>query len=458
MHHAQAQEKWDLERCIRHAQKNNLQVIQSYLNQKAAETQQTQSIADLFPSLNANTSYNFNFGRSIDPTLYSFVNQQIQTSSLSMTSSVTLLNGLSKVNAIRGAKFDVLSSQFATEDIANIIALSVTQAFLQILLSSEEMKTAEQRLTLAADQVEQTRKMLDAGVVPEGNYYDVLAQQAGDSLAYIVAKNAVDLGKLSLALLLQLENPAVFDIEIPAITLTPPVILSEQSSESVYNTALENQASVKSAQYSILSAERRWRASQGLYYPTLGFFYDLRTNYSSLGQRAIDNAFDTRLIGFVDDANLSPVRTIVPIFEGSEFPTQYKDNVYHSLGFGLDVPIFNNLRTRTAVKNAELQYLRAKYSFKGAQDQLKSDVYVAYADVKAAWQKYQASQNSARALEKSFEYVTKRFNLGAANTLEYSTSSTSLAAAQNEMIKAKYDYILKLKVLDFYLGNAITLN
>ncbi|HXH18108.1 MAG TPA: TolC family protein [Chitinophagales bacterium] len=458
-----AQEKWSLERCIQHAKENNLQVKQTQISQSLAKNQLTQAKADFYPNLNSDLSYGVNFGRSIDPTTYDFVTQQIQTSSVSLSSGVTLFSGLNKVNALKQSKYDVLSSQYATEDVASSISLSITSAFLQILLSNEENKKAEERLKLSAQQVEQTSKLVAAGVLPEGNLLDVQAQQAADSLAFIISKNAIELSKLNLALLLQLEEPAAFDVEIPEVTVTAPAYLNELNAENVYTTALNNQASVKSANYSVLSAERRWRAAQGLYFPSLSLYYSLRTNHSSIAKK-IDAEISEQnpVIGYVDDANLTPVRSLydftTPVYVDAPFLGQYSDNLNHTLGLRLTVPIFNSMQTRMAVKNMELQAVKAKYSLKTVQDRLKSDVYAAYADAKAAYQKYQASKNSVSALEKSFEYVTKKFSLGAATTLEYSTASTNLAAAQSELIKSKYEYIFKLKVLDYYLGNPITLN
>ncbi|MDZ4845530.1 MAG: TolC family protein [Chitinophagales bacterium] len=458
---AHAQEKWTLEQCLKHALENNLQIKQTRLNEEAARNQRTQAYADFLPSINGDLSYGVNFGRSIDPTTYEFVNQRIQTGSLSGTSGVTLFNGLNKINTLNQRKFDVLASQSTTEDVANTISLNITSSFLQILLNTEAQKTAEERLKLSSDQVEQTKKLVNAGVLPEGNLLDVLAQQATDTFTYIVSANGVELSKLSLAILLQLDDPAVFDVEIPAISMSAPAVLRENNAKSIYAIALGNQASVQSATYGVLSAKKSLSAMRGLYYPSLSFFYNLRTNHSSIARRiTADVDQQNILIGYVDDGSFTPVRTIFtqPIYENAPFLGQYSDNLYHSLGFSLSVPLFNGLQTRTAVKNMELQAVKAEYNLKAVQDQLKSDVYVAYADAKAAYQKFLAAQNSVSALERSFEYVTKKFNLGAANTLEYSTASNNLLAVQSELIQSKYDYIFKLKVLDFYLGNPITLN
>lgn len=447
--------------CIKHALENNLQIKQARLNESASKNQLTQAYADFLPSLNADISYGINFGRSIDPTTYDFVNQQIQTSSVSATSGVTLLSGLNKINTLNQRKYETLASKSTTQDVANTVSLNITSAFLQILLNTEAQKTAEGRLKVSNDQVEQTTKLVNAGVLPEGNLLDVLAQQATDSFTYIVSVNAAELSKLSLAILLQLDNPETFDVEIPAISMSAPTVLKDNNAYSIYTAALGNQASVKSANYSVLGAKKSLSAMRGLYYPSLSFYYNLRTNHSSIAKRlTADVNSQNIVIGYVDDGSLTPVRTIFtePVYEDAPFLGQYSDNLYHTLGFSLSVPIFNGLQTRTAVRNMELQAVKAEYNLKAVQDQLKSDVYVAYADAKAAYQKFLAAQNSVSALERSFEYVTKKFNLGAANTLEYSTASNNLLAAQSELIQAKYDYIFKLKVLDFYLGNPITLN
>jgi len=455
-----AQEKWDLKKCIEYALENNLQIRQSRLNEEASRNQLTQSKADFFPNLNADLSYGVNFGRSVDPTTYDFVNQRIQTSSLSGSSGITLFNGLNKINTLKQGKKDVLSSQYATEDIVNTVSLNITSSFLQILLNTEAQKTTEERLKLSSEQVANTQKLVDAGVLPEGNLFDVQAQQATDSFTYIVAKNAVELSKLNLAIMLQLDDPAAFDVLIPEINVTPPALLKNNSAENVYATALNNQASVKSASYAVESAEKSLLAMRGLYYPNLGFYYNLRTNHSSIAKRiTADVDPQNILIGYVDDGSFTPVRTVynAPVYEKAPFLGQYNDNLNHTLGFSLTVPIFNGLQTRMAVKNMQLQTLKAKYALKAVQDKLKSDVYVAYADAKAAYQKFLAAQNSVSALNKSMEYVTKKFNLGAATTLEYSTASNNLLGAQSQLLQAKYDYIFKLKVLDFYLGNPITL-
>ncbi len=457
-----AQEKWDLERCIRHAQENNLQLKQSKANEDIARNQLMQAKADFFPTLNADLQYGVNFGRSIDPTTYEYVDQQIQTSSLSASSGLTLFSGLNKVNTLKQSKLDVLANQYSSEDIANNIALNVTSGFLQILLNTEAMKTAGERLNLSNEQVDHTKKLVDAGALPEGNLLDVLAQQATDSFTYVVAKNGVELSKLTLAILLQLEEPESFDIAIPEITVSAPAILREKSAANVYGIALGNQASVKSANYSLLSSEKRLQATRGMYYPNFSFYYNLRTNHSSISKRlTADVDSQNLIIGYVDGSSpLQIVRTVIgePVYEDAPFLGQYNDNLNHTLGFGLTVPIFNGLKTRMAVQNMQLQMLKTQYAYKAVQDELKSDVYVAYADARAAYQKYLAAQNSVSALGKSFEYVTKKFNLGAATTLEYSTSSNNLLAAQSELIQSKYDYIFKLKVLDYYLGNPITLD
>lgn len=459
----QAQEEWDLQKCIDYATENNIRIKQARLGEQVSENSLIQSKADLFPSVNGDMRYGVNFGKTIDPTTNAFVNQQLQTSSVGLSSSVTLFNGMRKINAIKQSRFDLLASQYSTQDLVDNISLQITSAYLQILMNIEELNSANERLRLSQEQVEQTQKLVDAGVLPEGNLYDVKAQLSNDSLNIVVAANSVELSKLNLALMLQLDDPTDFEIIVPEINVLDLTSLEEMNPENIYQTALTNQPSIKNSTYEIKSAEKDIQLTKGLHYPTLSFFYRFGTNHSSIGQRLIDNVvIENPVIGFVDDAQQTSVKSITdfntPIFEDATLWQQYNDNLNQTLGFSLNIPVFNGFATRTAVRNAKLQLLNAQYNDQTVKDQLKNDVYIAYADAKAAFQKYFAASNNVNALNKSFEYVQKRFDLGAATTLDYSTARTNLTTAENTLISSKYDYLFKLKVLDYYLGNPITLD
>ncbi|GIV34274.1 MAG: transporter [Chitinophagales bacterium] len=457
-----AQDKWSLERCIQFALENNIQIQQARISEQASRYMHTQAVADFLPSVNADAGYGVHMGRSIDPTTYDFVNQTIQTHSVSLNSGVTLFNGLRKINILRSSKYDLLSSEYASKDVADNVALNVTRLYLQILLSHEELKKATERLAIAVQQLDQTRKLFDAGTITEGNVLDVKAQLAADSLGLVIARNALELSKLNLALLLEVENPDLFEVETPEIDIVPPQVLAEKDAEGIYLIAEQNQPALQSARYALQGSQYRWAAARGLYYPSLSFFYTLRTTYSSIGKRTVGYTTVTdTLTGTLNGVPFSlplDLGISLPVMEDATFWQQYHDNFSQSLGLSLNIPLFNGLQVRTNVRNAKLNFIRAKYNLKNLQNQLRNEVHVAYTDAKAAYQKYLAAENSARALEKSFEYVTRKFNTGAATMLEYSTAGAALSAAQSEMLKAKYEYIFKLKVLDYYAGNPITLN
>lgn len=453
------QQAWSLQQCVTYALDNNIQVKQSELNEQIAGNNYLQSKVNFSPSLNGDASYNVNFGRSVDPTTYTFVTQEIQSTSFSLSTNLTLFNGLQQINSVKQEKYNVLSAKYQTEEIENNIALSVTAAYLQILLSKEERKSIQTQINLSLDQLDQTQKMVENGMVPEGNLLDVQAQLANDSLNLVRAENNIDLSLLNLAQLLQLPGAEDFDIETPEIEIPSPEFLA-LTAEEVYQMALNQQPQVKRAEYDVLSAEKNVQIAKGLQSPIISAFANVRTNHSSLAQIPVEEQSITTQIGYVDDASQTPVLSSFnnQVFEKAPVFDQYGANFNQTLGLSMSVPLFNRLTTRTTIKNAKIQYEGAQMSKKQVTDQLKTDIYSAYTDAKSAYSTYISAKKNVEALSQTFDYIEKRFNLGAANTLEYSTAKTNLNNAQIQLVNAKYDYIFKLKVLEFYQGKPITIN
>ncbi len=426
-----AQENWDLDKCINHAITNNLQIKLQEINEKLSAYQLAQSKAGMYPSLNGTASYGINFGRSTDPTSNQFVTQRIQTSGLSLSSSVILFSGLRQLNTVQQNKFSLLSSQFQTEEIKNNVMLNVTAGFLQVLMSRENIKSQQEQINLSLEQLNRSQQLVDAGVVPEGNLLNVKAQMANDSLNLINAENTYDLAILTLKLMLQIDPAADIQFgqgDIDINSLSPDLLAGP---EAVFNTAVGNQPQIKRVEFSVMAAEKGLKATKGLRSPTLSLSGNIRTNYSSY--------------------ELPPFVVKDPFF------TQMNNNLSQTIGVSLSIPIFNGLSTHYSVKNSYLQLERSKYLQQQVKDQLKQDVYQAYTDAKAAAKRYDASGKNVKALETAFSYTQSMFDLGAVNALDYSTAKANLALAQVSFITAKYDFIFKVKVLDFYQGKPIKL-
>lgn len=457
-----AQNPWTLSQCIEYALENNIEVQRSELNVDLAKNNLNSSKANLLPGINADAGYNINYGRSIDPTTYDFVTQSIKNSSLSLSSGLDIFTAGSKINRIKQNQLSLKSTELLSENVENNIALQVTSAYLQILLSKENLKTVQQQLNISTEQYRQTSKMYENGAIPEGNLLEVEAQMTNDTLSLIQAQNNLNISLLTLQQILQLDMNEAFDIVSPNIEMLPMTEVIEQSPEEVYDIALNNQAIIKSNKYAVQSAARAVKAAKGLYYPSLRLIANLRTTHSSLGkiQDGI-NTIQNPPIGYVSGTNetvLSFQDAEVPVFEDAEFYEQYNNNFNQTIGISMSIPILNGLQTRYNVKNAQIQLEQRKLDSESAQNQLKNDVYVAHNDVKLAFQTYKARLKAMNATQRSFEYIEKRFEIGNANLLEYTTGKTNFANAAVSLNSAKYDYILKTKILDFYLGKPIQIN
>lgn len=426
-----AQETWSLEKCIDYAIQNNLQIRLQELNESLAQYQLTQTKAGMYPDLNGSASYAINFGRSNNPTTFEFVNTQIQTSSFSLTSNLLLFSGLRQLNTVKKNQLDITAAKFQTDATKNSVMLSITQAYLTILQSGENVKAMQQQLEVSLSQFDQTKKLVDAGVVPEGDLLTIEAQVANDSLNLVIAENGLSLSMLSLKILLQLDPETEIQIEVPEIDVAALGTPDPAGAKGIYDYAVTTQPQVLAADVAVQSSEKSLSIAKGFHSPVLSLFGNVRTNYSSY--------------------EAPPFVTREPFF------TQLDNNFNQSVGVTLTIPIFNGLSTQMGVKTAKVQLMRSTYQNEQIKNQLKQDVYQAYTDAKAALQKYQASRKNVQALETAFQYTEDRFNLGASNALDYSTARSNLAVSRINLIAAKYDYIFKLKVLDFYQGKPLKL-
>jgi outer membrane protein len=453
-------ETWTLEQCLLYAAEKNLQIKQADLSEQLAKSNEFQSLMQLLtPRLNADGSLSQNYGRSVDPTTYSFVNQKILTNSLSLTGSVTLFSGLSQIYNLKQNKMNVEASEADKKNTLNNVALTITRAYLQVLLSKEQLKASQAQLKLSEEQFKQAKILVEVGNVPLGNQLDAEAQLAQDTLNYLVALNTVTVAKLTLSILLQLEPQTDFDVEAPVFSLSDNPDVLNETAESVYASAMQTQPMIKSAFFRLQSARYRMMAAKGFQSPTINAFVNSRTNYSSgfkeFTSQTIPNEFDT--IGFFSGFPITTQKRIVATNDIAYYD-QLTQNISNTIGVSINIPILNGWQTRNAIKAAKINYQSASLQQLQTENQLKQDVYTAYYEAQNALQTYEAAQKSLNAFKKSLEYNEERYKIGALNSLQFNTVRTSYANAEIQEIRARYDYVFKLKVLDFYKGNPLTLN
>lgn len=449
-----------LEECIEYALKNNIQIQQSILNTELSEINLTQSQANLLPSLNANASHSYNYGRTIDRFTNQFATQQVLSQNLSLSTDITLFNGLQNINAIQQNKYNYLASKYDVEKMKNDIALNVAASYLQVLFASESVANSTNQLAVTQSQVERTQKLLDAGAVSKGALLDIQSQLALEELNLTNAQNQLDIAYLNLAQLLNINVIEGFSIVKPDLLSVSETLLTETPNQ-IYNSAVTNLPEIKSAEYKVKSSEKALSGAWGGVSPRLSFSAAYGTGYSGLSQRITGLP---SFIGFVPDGSVTSSGDTVyspsfssPTTEKIPFVDQYKDNVNKSFGFFLTVPLFNRLQTKTAIDRARIQKLNAELTVESTKLQIQKNVQQAYADANGGLKKYIASKKAVDAMKESFKYAEQRFNVGAINPNDYNDTKNRLTKAESDLLQAKYDYVFKIKVLDFYQGKPLKL-
>jgi outer membrane protein len=432
--------QWSLEECIIHAIENNIQIKQQELQTQFQENALTLSKMRLLPTLNGSASHNYSFGRALDETTYSFTeNETIRSNQFFMGSSLTLFNGLQNYNNVIKSRYEILAAGYDLERIKDNVSLSIALSYLQILLTRELISATEAQLEITTQQIDKIGKMVSAGSLARGNLLDIQAQAAREELQLINLRNQLDINMLTITQLLELESPAGFDIMIPEIDIEPAA-LAGGDVEDVYGTAVTNRPEIKSAEIRLDIAGTDIKIAKAGLMPRLALSSSFSTGYSDIRRK---------LLG------IDPVTG--PIYGEYPFADQLNDNINYGLGFNLSIPIFNGWQVRTNVSNSRIQMENSRFQLENTKKQLYKDIQQATADASAALKKYYASQKAVESTSESFRYAEQRFNVGLVTPVEYNASKTQLLNSQSDLLQSKYEFVFKIKVLEFYQGIPIKL-
>lgn len=466
MHAGISQDKkiWTLKECIDYALQNNLNVKRSLLTVENSQIGLTQSKFQMLPSLNGGSTFGYNWGRSIDPTTNLFSTQRINSFNLNASSSVILFNGFRLVNTYRQNDLDNEASKEDFTKAKNDVILSVITFYTNVIFNKELFSNAESQLTTTTQQLERTRKLAEAGSVPRGNVLDLEAQQATNELNLINRENALNLSLLQLKQALQFPASTQMDIEVPILDIGTEMLIAA-TSEQIFEAARLTLPEVKSAQLKLQSSTFAMRASRGSLYPRLSLNGNLFSNYSSAADRdrfIRDGGTPITVaqqIGYVQGAN-TPVFTDVQVpsgqlMEGYVLQDQIKDNISRALSLSLQIPIFNGYQTRASVQRSMVSNQQASINLQDTENTLRRLVETAYNDALAAAKTYQSALKQVSARDEAFRMSKQRFDNGAVNFVDYQVSENALFQAKSDLVRAKYDFIFKKKVLDFYQGKSI---
>ena len=458
----QSQKKWNLKTVVAYAMENNLVVKQAQIQTSLSDLNLSLAKKSLIPNLNFGAATSLNSGSNQDPTSFGRITQTYVAANLQLQSSADIFNFFSKRNSILANEWDLKASKAGVDKAKNDIALTAANTFLQILLAMEQQKIADVQIKQTAIQLETTRKMVDAGTLPELNASQLEAQLALDSVNYITAKGNVVQSILQLKSYMNIDAAAEFEVEAPSVETIPLDPIAELQPDYVFKMALANQPLQKVNEYKIKAAQKNAEALKGAMYPTLSAFGSLGSGYNNQAMQISGITQFTAPVGSVEVGGVSyevfPNQPFTNYsYSKTRFTTQLSDNFRQSIGLNLSVPILNGgnlktsyLKSKLMIKTVELDKLRDDQN-------LKQDIYAAYNSAIISLEKYNASKKNQELNEKTLVFATKRFDVGMLSTFDLITTQNNLLRAKLENTINLFDYVFKMKVLEFYKGEGLKL-
>ncbi|MDA9333490.1 TolC family protein [Polaribacter sp.] len=423
-----SQKKWTLKECVDQALERNISVQQSKLNLKLAEKDVAIANGNFLPNLNGGSSGNFNSGLSPDRNGV-LTNTNNFNSSFSLRSSGTIFNGYRNTNTYKQAQLGVASSKYDLQKIENDISLFVVNGYLNVLFAKENLNVANVQYEISAKQIEAVKSRFEAGVVAKGEVLNIQSTAAANLQSVIAQENVLNLALLNLAQTIQvpIDNFDVAPIELG----TPSENLLYTNSDIVFEKSLLNRPEIESAKLAIESADLSIEIAKSAYKPTLTYSLSAGTSY----YHQFNNLLPTR---FNDD-----------------FISQTADRFQYGIGFNVSVPIFNRYQTKNNVAKSEINKEIFITRLESEKIQLKQTIEQAFLDVKAAAKSYQAAKISLAAQEEAFKNSQQRYNFGDMTLFDFDQVRTRLVNAKGVMIRSKFDFVFKTKILEFYSGELV---
>ncbi len=424
--------QWTLEECVTYAVENNLTIQQFILDLEDAKIDKSDAIGNLLPTLNGSLNAQSNTGLSFDPTNNQPVNVTQFTSSGNVTSVLNIFNGLRNYHRLNRAKLNAIASQYRLDDLVDDIRLNVANGYLQILANKEALNVANAQYAITEQDLLRTRELVESGVVPEADLLEVEATAASQQQTIIETENQVFISRIGLAQLLQITDYENFDIAVEEYDIPPTEILN-YSPRLIFEKALTFRNDIKFSESNVQLAEKDLKISKGAVYPTLSAFINYNTRYS--------DQFLDPITG-----ELVPFRDQLWINDGIAFGGQ------------IDIPVFNGNSVRNDIKRSEISLQRAELQLEQDKLDLENTINQAYADVKTFGKAHEAALKTFDARKTALEYAKERFEVGLQNAFDYGQAQSRLENAAADVIRTKYEYIFRIKILEFYYGLPIVLN
>lgn len=448
--------KWTLQECVEYALKNNISIKQSELDTKLADIDKKLAVGNFLPNLNAGGSHSWNIGLNQNITTGLLENQTIQFTSASLNSSIDIYNGLQNQNRLRRAKLAQTASLYQLSKMQDDISLNIANSYLEILFNKENLKVQQNQLANDEKQLIRSQEMVDAGMVPRGDLLDMKATVASDKQRVVAAENTLFLSRLSLAQLLTLEDFENFDTVDTDLDFKISPVLA-QTPEAIVQKANESRVEIKIAQANLDLASRDIKIAKGALQPSITGFYSFstRASYSEIVTGFTpDTANPFSVIAQVEGTGQNVLQqNFLPIFsKAAPLLDQFSDNKGHNFGLQLTIPVFNGFSARGNVERSKISFERNNNALKQAKLDLETNVYRSITDAKGALNTYESSLTTMEARKEAFNYAKERYAVGMMNAFDYNQSQTLFMNAQSDVVRAKYDALFKMKIVEFYFG------
>ncbi len=447
------QHKMTLQQAVTTAITNNIEAKQSNLQVETAEANLRQTRANLLPDLFGNLSHGINQGRSIDPFSNSYLNQQVKYANYSLSSGITLFRGGLLKNTVQQNKLSLRATEEELQQTKDNITLNVILAYLQILNNEDQLEQSNNQAAVTRSQVKRLDILNAAGAIAPAQLYDLKGQLANDELAIVNAQNTLDGAKLTLAQLMNMPYDKTLEVEKLS---ADQYNMYDGSPDQIYGQAVKQLASVQGPRFRQLAAEKAVKAAKGYFYPTVGLSGNLFTNYSSAASK--DIVLNTSLVPSGDYIELGGNK--VPVVtsrnninsEKINYFSQFKNNYSTSVSVGISIPILNAFRARYQLSLARIDLKNYQYLSDNSRIQLKQFIEQAYFNMSAANQRYATLVQQVKDFSESFRAAEVKFNAGVSTQVDYLIAKNNVDRANINLIIARYDFVLRSKVLDYYQG------
>ena len=414
-----AQEKWTLKDCVERAIEKNISIKNSRLDLMNSSENKKIAVGNFLPSFNLSGNHNWNTGLTQNITTGLLENQTTQNSSINMSIGVDVFNGLSNIRNLHRANLDVLAKKYQLEDMKEDISLLVANSYLQILFNKEQLNIQTSQLKVSQEELTIANERYNNGVIPKGDLYEIEANFAKAEQNLVIAENNYQISKISLAQLLLFRDSENFEIADENYEIPKTTILLKKA-EEIYKEALKNRNDIKLANTNLEIAIKDQQISKSSALPSVGGYYSYNSRVIMDSPTSLKNQFDL--------------------------------NAGESIGLQINIPILNGLTTRTNIRKSKLNVLRIRNFLDQTKLDLENTINQSLNDAQGALKAYEAAKKTNLARETAYNYAKERFENGAMNTINFLQAQQLFETSQSDLIKAKYDYIFKIKVLEFYFG------